>query len=116
MDCGLFRFLTGHYRSLPEREVDIYEDQLQEYVNREYLYLLLDKNTYGDYKCDVNLLDVYEQEIRVREAMMVLIHHKISHTTDNQIFKDQFQILEKDISRFHYLADELKTRLRKPSS
>jgi hypothetical protein len=110
MDC--MRRLC--YARVPEDPILTYEAYLEEYVGKQYAYLLLDKATYQSHKCDANLSDVYQQEIILRDEMLRLVRYRRGNDPLNPLYDMQIQILEKDMSRYRYLLDELNYRLSLP--
>ncbi len=109
-------FNSLSYARLEDDEFHTYEAYLDNYVNKQYVYLMLDKATYQAHKCDENLYDVYQQEIILRYDMLRLVQHRRTHNPSNPLYELQIQILEKDTSRYLYLLDELRERLRASSS
>lgn len=100
------------YARVADDDTHTYEAQLEECVSKQYVYLMLDKATYQAHKCDENLDDVYQQEIFLRYDMLRLVNHRKLHNPTNPLYDLQIQILEKDMSRYLYLIDELRDRLR----
>jgi hypothetical protein len=107
------RFLDSlDYMRLPEDPILTYDYHLEECVNREYIYLLIDKETYRAHKCDANQLDVYQQEISLRTHMLRLVRYRKQNDPGNCLYDWQIQILEKDMSRYCYLLEELREKVR----
>jgi len=96
---------------LPTPILMSYDSILEDRLRREIVYLLLDRETYANNKCDINLLELYEQEVRVRTTAIYLLRHK--QCLDSQ-WDGHLQWLWSERSRYEYLAEELyESRVRR---
>jgi len=113
----LLNFLICGMRCLDCEDSDVmpqhwsYDAVLEDRLRSEAVYVLMDRDTYAAHKCDVNLLELYEQEIRVRKAAVLLLRHK--SMLDSR-WLGQIQWLQSEVSRFEFLADALyEDRIRR---